>query len=376
MRHHQRRSPRRHGHDDTAEVVQRRPVALGHVLVARCTRSTRGLHRLGRLSVYTLVSYSTRTWPPRAGLGRPVRPVLRAAARAGCGLDRLPSRVLYRLGLPGTGYLRQFAAVDRGRGPADRGLLRIPDRGRPADRRRNQGDQADEPPRQPDLRDHLGQPEHLPAGARGRPLSVRRRQPSSRQRTSPGSRRPRRTEPDSPPDPGRLGRASPPSRPSPRRQANSGGSQRSGRCRRSGPGRDQRPDHPGRHRQRGEREPVALPDLGRASPPPGETAAALRASQAATRSAAATGRHRVRAGQPGRGRPPARPGSARRARRRGHRAGPTGPWPPSGPRGAARRSGRAAGRAAAGRRAAKYTAAVSSTPCPVVAALVTMSKAE
>ena len=36
--------------------------------------------------------------------------------------------------------------------------------------RRDRGHRADEPPGQPDLRDHLGQPEHVPAGARRCPL--------------------------------------------------------------------------------------------------------------------------------------------------------------------------------------------------------------
>ena len=125
-------------------------------------------------SGYTLVSYPTKTWARQPGLGQPAAPAFGTpSAKRGCGPavagfpDAVPARAAWHE------HLRQFAAHDRGHGAAHRGLVRDLDRGRPADRRRNRCDQADEPRWQPPRRDHLGRPEHVPAGARGRPLALR-----------------------------------------------------------------------------------------------------------------------------------------------------------------------------------------------------------
>jgi Sigma-70 region 2 len=172
----QRLAVRRHDHDDhRGGMVLRRPVALGHVLVAPGTRSTTRATppRLARLPTPSSTNRRGPGQSDRAGPLRRCHTVFHLAycARLPAGDRGLP--VALQVRAAGHGPACQFAAVDRGEVPADRGLLRNADRGRPADRRRGRGDQADEPCGQPDLRDHLGQPEHVPAGARGCPLGVR-----------------------------------------------------------------------------------------------------------------------------------------------------------------------------------------------------------
>ena len=87
-------------------------------------------------SVYTLVNYPTRTWAKRPGLGRPAAAIpfstLPAPPR-GCGPAIGGPPVALQVRAAGHRAARQFAAVDGGEVPADRGLLRNTGRGRPAD---------------------------------------------------------------------------------------------------------------------------------------------------------------------------------------------------------------------------------------------------
>ncbi len=173
----------------------------------------------GTSSLYTLVSYLTRTWA-RQRLPSPPVAWSRAAVTGprGCGPRLAPVPFVFQSGLPGIGFsassLPTTVARDL-RAAISCGTLAD----RPAARRRDRGSQADQPPGQPDHRDHLGQPGHLPAAARGYPLGRAPWRVDRREPESPAADRGHHLAPADRAEPGPAHRAHPrpiPSRPAPR----------------------------------------------------------------------------------------------------------------------------------------------------------------